>query len=37
VKCQSGFIWAKAGYAAVLGALLAPTIAMAGLADARIR
>jgi hypothetical protein len=29
-----GFIWAKAAYGAVLGALLAPTIAMAGVVDA---
>jgi len=28
------FIWAKAAYAASLGALLAPTIAVAGIADA---
>lgn len=31
------FIWAKAAYAAVLGALLAPTIAMAGVADVGAR
>jgi len=30
------FIWVKAAYAAVLGALLAPTIARMGLADARV-
>ncbi len=29
------FVWAKATYAAALGAVLAPTIATAGLADAR--
>jgi hypothetical protein len=29
-----GFVWAKATYAAALGAVLAPTIAVAGLADA---
>lgn len=29
-----GFVWAKATYAAALGAVLAPTIAAAGLADA---
>jgi hypothetical protein len=32
-----GFIWVKAAYAAVLGALLAPTIAMAGVADVETR
>ena len=32
-----GFVWAKAGFAAVLGAMLAPTIAMAGVADVGVR